>query len=333
LNISINLITNEPIDKVRPALENFQFADEVVLLDTGSKENLKSLASEYKNVRYYKSWFRNWFVFKVFLWSKFRFLFLFNVARNYALSKSTKGWILILDTDERVVNPKQIEDLITNYSDADAFRLLQVHKTGKDDVPCSTTRLWRNGLGIKYDFPVHETVDTFLEVNHLRIVGTDLMFEHWGFYNNIHDMVKTQRVIDGIEYQGHPYKNYYLGIAYAQGRQIEKAIDYFNLAIQDKMAGNIQAHAHVLLADAYKQYSNFYKMLSRDRIKDSLKLAPIQNLGIIIEAELLKAEGKKNEAMKLLKTLRNRDCMKTDMHQDILLNKGQVNEMISKCYQ
>jgi len=200
-------------------------------------------------------------------------------------------------------------------------------------IPCSTTRMWRNGLGVKYTKMVHETVDESLDELGLKICQTDTRIIHIGFQNDVVNKQKALRVIEALRYEKQPYMWYYLGVAYTQIQDIDNAVDCFIKAIQSPMADNIKAHAYAILADTYRQSSLFYTDLAEEMLAGSLKLAPEQNLSHLIKAEMLKSTGKKSQAQKIYKQMMSRDTTKTQMHQDILLDTAQLRGMSNDCFQ
>jgi len=247
LNISACIIAKNGEKHLKECLESLRFVDEVILVDTGSTDKTLQIAKQFANVRVYKKRFNKYYVSN---W-KLKKLFHFSNARNYALSKATKEWILIIDADERVENPTEIGKIIK--SEYDAFRLLQVSivKSNGEDIetPCSTTRMWRNGLGVKYSKMVHETVDESLDELQLKICQTDTRIIHIGFQNDAVNKKKALRVIEALKYEKQPYMWYYLGVAYTQIQDIDNAVDCFVKAIQMPMSDNIKAHAYAIFVN------------------------------------------------------------------------------------
>jgi len=327
LNISACLIVKNEEKYLNDCLESLRFCDEVILVDTGSTDKTLQIAKQFANVKIFKKTFWKYFISG---W-KLKRLFNFSEARNYGLSKATKDWILIIDADERVENPVNIGELIKNEN-ADAWRLDQITHTEQGDVPCSSTRIWRNGLGIKYRKLVHETVDEYLQENKIRIGKTDIRISHVGYKDSSKDKERSRRIIEAIKYEKQPYMNYYLGIAYHQAGDIERATDHFNKSLFDTMPNEIKAHSHALLADIYRLSAEFYLNMAKERISHSTTLIPNQNLSHLIMAEIYKLTGQRNMALKQYKHLRDKDTTKSNLHQDLLLDRKQVQGMVTDCW-
>lgn len=329
LELSVPLIVKNEENRIKDCLDNLTWAKEVILVDTGSTDKTLEIAKNYPNVKIYSNWYNNKFRFRVWFARKKKWLFCFDKARNYALSKCTQPYILILDADERIYNPEALNKLMTEHSDIDVWYLRQVSRLKDGNgSPCKTTRFWRNGLGIYYTKMVHETVDEIVDQKGFKRGDCDLEIDHVGFLDEGYNKVKSERVIDAIEYEGHPYKNYYLGVAYSQVGDWEKSMDYFSKAVQDAMPYNIKAHAHAILADIARQYGEFYIGMAEDHVKHSLKNTPNQNLSYIIRSAIKDFKGQ--NGLRELKKVKNRNYKTTEMHQDILLTDGQMESMIKE---
>ncbi len=330
MTLSVCIITNRATT-LRRALNSVKFADEVILVATGNYGAIRDIANEFDNVRYYGKSFYKYFIKN---W-KLKKIFLFPNARNYSLDRATMDWILILDSDEWVDNPEQIKKLMST-PDIIAWRLDQISLIDKTEIAILQTRLWRNGYGIKYDMLVHETVDECLK--NLRYEKTDVRIYHDGFGDKTKDKEKSQRIIDAYEYENHPYKTYYLGIAYLQMKDenpdlyFQKGIDYLEQSLNvPAIPAHLKAHTLDLLADCYRMTALFYRKLAEERIVASVNMVKEQNLAYLVKAQLLKDYNLKIQAKELLKQLRKRDTMKTGIHSDRLLTRKELDKEISEC--
>ncbi len=143
-----------------------EYIDEIVIVDTGSKDETREIAARYTDNLYQFEWVDD-----------------FAAARNFSLSKATGDWILVLDADE-LVEPQGMAKLRTaiGQTDQDAFFLIQYNYNNdplirdwqpiKQPSPYSAGyagyrrnpigRLFRNGKNIHFQGAVHEVIDRSL---------------------------------------------------------------------------------------------------------------------------------------------------------------------------
>ena len=101
--ISVVILTKNEEKNILDCIETVLWADEIIVLDDDSKDLtldvIKNLSFD-KKVKIYKKSLNNDF----------------SAQRNYALSKTTKNWVLFIDADERVSKElrEEINTLIIN---------------------------------------------------------------------------------------------------------------------------------------------------------------------------------------------------------------------------
>ncbi|MCF6807147.1 glycosyltransferase family 2 protein [Thiotrichales bacterium 19S9-12] len=108
-DLSVILIVKNEQRDIKRCLESVQWADEIIIVDSGSTDQTLSIAKNYTN--------------KIFLhdWQGY------GRQKQYALSKATKSWVLSLDADEVVTEAlkNEILGLFHNFEeqDHDAFQI------------------------------------------------------------------------------------------------------------------------------------------------------------------------------------------------------------------
>jgi glycosyltransferase involved in cell wall biosynthesis len=146
------------------------YVDEIVIVDTGSSDRTKEIAVDLGAKVYTFEWANH-----------------FGDARNYALSKASGDWILVLDADERVETwqSEVITKLDGQPSIAGAFvkvRNYVEHGSSRfeADIGC---RLMRNGLGIAYSGRIHEDISIQIaeRLPNMRMVQTSVVIGHYGY--------------------------------------------------------------------------------------------------------------------------------------------------------
>lgn len=87
ITISICMIVKNEEDVLGRALKSVQgIADEIIIVDTGSTDSTKEIASSYTNKIYDFEWCDD-----------------FSKARNYSFSKATKDYCMWLDADDVIL--------------------------------------------------------------------------------------------------------------------------------------------------------------------------------------------------------------------------------------
>ena len=123
-----------------------KFAEEIIVVDTGSSDKTKDIAKKYTD--------------KVF---DFEWCDDFSKARNYAFSKSTCDYNMWLDADDFIF-PKDIEKILKLKQDAPYFDMAYLnYVTGFDEKYRPTfvferERILKNDGSFKWVEPVHEVI-------------------------------------------------------------------------------------------------------------------------------------------------------------------------------
>ncbi len=109
MTLSVAIITlNEEINLGRTLESVKDFADEIVIVDSGSTDKTEEIAKKYKAKFYYQKWLG------------------FGAQRNMAIDYSTSDWVLNIDADEEI-SPKLKEKIIeiknNPKSDREIFEL------------------------------------------------------------------------------------------------------------------------------------------------------------------------------------------------------------------
>lgn len=82
--LSVIIITKDEADDIRRCLESIKWADEIIVLDSGSTDDTVNICREYTDKVFITDWLG------------------FGIQKNRALSKATGDWVLSIDADEEV---------------------------------------------------------------------------------------------------------------------------------------------------------------------------------------------------------------------------------------
>ncbi len=159
--------------------------DEIIIVDTGSKDNTLEIAKKFNAKIYNFEWIDD-----------------FSAARNESFKHATKQWILILDADE-VIEKKGLIDIKNEIGSAEnnvaGFSLEQrsyinnyfegAIKNNSNfelvkDYPFYIShflvRLFRNKLGLYFRHRVHELVEDSIIEKNLKYEKIDVVLHHFG---------------------------------------------------------------------------------------------------------------------------------------------------------
>ncbi|MGV8804348.1 MAG: glycosyltransferase family 2 protein [Polaromonas sp.] len=175
-SLSVTVITQNEAHNIEACLRSVSFADEIIVLDSGSTDQTVQIA---RSLGARVSTSADWQGF--------------GVQKNRALSLATSDWVLSLDADERVPDALQAEIravLQAAQFDVYAFPRLSsycgqfIHHSGW--YPDRVTRLFRRQAARFSDDLVHEKLITECPVGQLR---TPLLHESFRSLESVLDKV------------------------------------------------------------------------------------------------------------------------------------------------
>jgi len=82
--LSVIIITKNEQDNIKDCLESIKWADEIIVVDSGSKDKTEEICRKYTDKFYVKDWLG------------------FGIQKQRALDLATHEWVLSIDADERV---------------------------------------------------------------------------------------------------------------------------------------------------------------------------------------------------------------------------------------
>ncbi|MFZ5453398.1 MAG: glycosyltransferase family 2 protein [Thermodesulfobacteriota bacterium] len=176
MRLSVTVIALNEEANIVPCLESVRFADEIIVVDSGSTDRTLELARNFTDRIFTTDW-RG-----------------FAGAKNFALDQARMEWVFSLDLDERV--PPDLQQEILEVVQADgplaAYKVPRKNYVGRRWIrhlgwyPDHTLRLFRRDQGRFREREVHEEVVVPGPVGLLR---TPL--EHYS-YNNLEEYAARQ---------------------------------------------------------------------------------------------------------------------------------------------
>lgn len=222
--LSLCMIVKDEEKTLEKCLNSVEgLVDEIIIIDTGSRDTTKEIALKYtKNVF-------------DFVWCND-----FSKARNFAISKASNEWILVLDADE----------VVSEYSKESLNKFRKKFKTNVGRI--KRINIYEDKYGIKKYI---ERVNRLFNKNnfeyegiiHEQVVGKngeiystndiDLCVDHIGYSKEV--LNRTNKITRNIELltiaigenPNDPYTYYQLGKSYFMGKNFINAYTLFKKAL------------------------------------------------------------------------------------------------------
>lgn len=184
--LSVCMIVKNESANIADALASFTpFADELIVVDTGSTDNTKEIAAGFTSRIYDFEWIND-----------------FAAARNFAMSKASKSYHLWVDADDRFdsENQHRIESLKTDFDGKKAFYFILENR--QNDIArssCRQLRCFPLAEGIRFERPIHEQAFESVMKAGLELVFPDIVVVHLGYMTREVRVAKAKRNLAMME--------------------------------------------------------------------------------------------------------------------------------------
>ncbi|AIF50655.1 glycosyltransferase [Pelosinus sp. UFO1] len=191
--------------------------DEIVVVDTGSRDGTLNIAADFTDKIYSYEWSND-----------------FSAARNFAISKCTGHWIISLDADEKLDSQAgSLRQLFNRNPEAEVFLLPLLLCADEKCERFSVIRLFRNTAAYRFAGKIHEQV----VIMNAKVVGVaDAPVILHKFITGKERNKKRYRNLKLLRQaiNSEPdnyYLKYYLGVTWLGMGRYEKALPYFQEAV------------------------------------------------------------------------------------------------------
>jgi glycosyltransferase involved in cell wall biosynthesis len=261
--LSLCMIVKDEEEYLAQCLDSVHhLVDEIVIVDTGSKDRTVEIVKRFTEKVYFFEWTND-----------------FSEARNFSIEKATKEWILVLDADEFMSKEDlvKVKEIISS-SEYDAVRFIQynyvndINHAGfrlprKEDInfnnyigyfPNPIIRLFRNTQQISYQGKIHEIVDKSISEINGNVYDSSLNIYHYGFVKKKDTMQKKcgqySQIASINNLNGNDGRDFYTkGVIYMKNGLLKEVISVLEKA-HALMPQNIQIS--YVLGAAYLQNEN-----------------------------------------------------------------------------
>jgi len=182
IKISACIIAKDEDEFIEKCIKSvIDIVDEVIVLDTGSKDNTVQIAKESGAKVFYQEWKDN-----------------FSHAKNKAIDLACGDWILFLDADEYLINSQNQKEnirFLAENNKALAYNLTRIESEGKQRI--SLTRMFRKHNKIRFEGMIHEqinpSIEEVCEKENLLVYNSSLELEHYGYLNKVIEKKETHQ--------------------------------------------------------------------------------------------------------------------------------------------
>jgi len=275
----------------------YGLVDEMVVVDTGSKDRTVEIAKVFTSKIFSAQWKDD-----------------FALARNEALTHVTADWVLVLDADE-VIAAKDHHLILEAMQEfgVGGFRVLTRNYCSDSSVagwkptdsadlfstiapgwfPSMKVRLFQRGFQFKGR--VHEMVDGSILDAGGKIVPLPLFVHHFGSLNDDVEKRKRYMALGRLKVEENP----------------QDAKAYYELGVQYK---------------GLQEYALAEEMLTRSIALDSFSIQPLLNLGIVLQKQ-----EKYYDAMKQYALVLGRDKKQADAYFGLAFCYFQLGKLNEAC--
>lgn len=235
-SISLCMIVKDEEDVINRVLTcASKFADEIIIVDTGSKDKTKEICKKFTDKIFNFEWCDD-----------------FSLARNFSFSKATKDYIMWLDADDYITeqNIQKIIELKNSNDPADVymFKYVMGFVDGTPTFEFFRERIVKNNCGFEWSGFVHEAITP-----HGNIKYTNIEIEHRKQKSSDSKRnLKLYRKAQNLGKKFSPREQYYYSRELYYNGYYKKAIKelkkYFKL--NDKFTPNIVG-AYLIIAECY----------------------------------------------------------------------------------
>lgn len=274
------------------------FPVEILLVDTGSTDRTKDIATSYVNTLLHFDWIGD-----------------FSAARNFSIKQAKYDWILVLDCDEYIeeMDMNYIQELMKTYPQYIGQLFRNNHYSMKDVDYVYTDmvpRLFSRKL-YHYEGTIHEQVKPLVWADKLTCFDLPLTVDHLGYVGTKEELeAKAKRNNDLLfkeleKTPNDPYLYFQIGQSYNMIHDYANAATYYQKGLDQNPNPSLEysimmaeAYGNALLSSGqyeaaenllqiYDQYCNdagFLCMMGRMYLYNNL---PLKALGEYVKATMI----------------------------------------------
>lgn len=258
MSISLCMIVKDEEENLPACIESVRdLVDELIIVDTGSKDRTKEIALAYGAKVFNFPWIDN-----------------FAAARNESLKHATCEWIFWMDADDRLdeANRAKLRELFASLEDENVGYVMKCLCLPDPETKTATEvdhlRLFRNRADIRWKYRVHEQILPAIRASGGEVRWSDVVVHHVGYQDSAVRQRKLQRdlrilLLDHAENPDDPFILFNLGAVYQEQNRQREAIPLFWRSLElSNPTDSIVRKLYVLIAQCHNQLGEFQKSMT-----------------------------------------------------------------------
>lgn len=265
LPVSICMIAKNEEKRIERCLQSLApYGFEIVIVDTGSTDSTKEIASKYTSCIYDFTWVDD-----------------FSAARNFSLEKASNDWIFMMDCDEWIesIDIEELTYFRKHLSHA-VGSVTRQNITGTPEHPGRTvdqTERFFNRKRFRYTGRIHEQITPKFEKT-LEAFLLNTVIGHDGYLmTEDQRQAKSHRNVSLLEKElaedpENPYIMYQLGKGYDIINAYDKSCVYYEKALNNDLDSSL-AYVHALIisyGESLLETAQYTKALELKKYTDIL---------------------------------------------------------------
>jgi len=305
--IGILILSYNSIETIKDTIKStYEFANQIVVVDSGSDDGTPELVSRMGCEIYFRKWTDN-----------------FSEQRNFALKHLRSKWVLMLDSDEYLTNfdyKKFLEIDSDNNIAGINFIIKNYVDNSNAQLYHRYTRMFRNNSNFCFSGKIHEQIRDSIENYGYEIIDSEFEITHTGYSKINENKIERNLKMLADELINEPdndFVKFHLASTYFAKGDIEQAGLIFHSIINSFQLSTGQLDMlYIRLAQIYLRKDDYEKVGEyTKRIPTDKNLQGLRNY-ILSSVKL-----EKNELREAYNLMTDKDTLQSSLIDKEILNK------------
>ena len=236
------IVKNEEKNIERCLVSVANYANQIVIVDTGSTDKTVDILKKYNVDIFYHKWNND-----------------FSEARNNSIKYAISDWILIIDADEII----DLYDLnLSKYDENIGGLRVNIKNFISQDLQSFSThkytRIFRNHRNFCFEGKIHEQINESILKSNFEIVDTDIEITHFGYINtSIEKKNRNRELLENSDLNDSFNNLNYADTLFSLGEN-DKALEIYTKLVKSTDLTNFQIeHIVIRIGQIYLKQNRF----------------------------------------------------------------------------